>query len=157
MLSALAAIIIVFLLGKPAVANLPVHNRSESTAFAVLGSACLTGAGNLTQTMKSLAAGETIRGMAPAQAIMQGLQESAVRRLKRLPRMALSLAAASCKGRMGRTQFISVPAGVGCLKRMISAVASGDVVGVLGEVTRPGLYPVGSGHACGWRWPRPAG
>ena len=89
-------------LGIPAAARVPVHNRSgRAKSFAVLGSACLTGAGNLAQTMKRLAAGETICGMAPAQAIMQGLQESAVRRLKRLPRMALSLAAAACEGRDG--------------------------------------------------------
>ncbi len=79
-------------LGKPAAAEpCPCKQQSRSTAFAVLGSACLTAAGNLAQTMKRLAAGETICGMVPAQAIMQGLQESAVRRLKRLPRMVLSL------------------------------------------------------------------
>jgi 3-oxoacyl-(acyl-carrier-protein) synthase len=88
-------------LGKPSATGLAAQNTSGSTTFAVLGSACLTGAGNLTQTMQHHAAEETIRGMAPAQAIMQGLQESAVRRLKRLPRMALSLAAAACEGREG--------------------------------------------------------
>jgi 3-oxoacyl-[acyl-carrier-protein] synthase-1/3-oxoacyl-[acyl-carrier-protein] synthase II len=86
-------------LGKPAAACRNVETRSGSTAFAVLGSSCLTGAGNLAGTMKRLAAGETICGMAPQQVIMQGLQESAVRRLRRLPRMALSLAAAACEGR----------------------------------------------------------
>jgi 3-oxoacyl-[acyl-carrier-protein] synthase-1/3-oxoacyl-[acyl-carrier-protein] synthase II len=88
-------------LGKPAAAALFARNKTGSTAFAVLGSACLTGSGNLAQTMQHLTSGKTICGMAPAQAIMQGLQESAVRRLKRLPRMVLSIAAAACEGRDG--------------------------------------------------------
>ena len=83
------------LLCKPSATRAPVQTTSRSTAFAVLGSSCLTGAGDFAQTMERLAAGENISGMAPAKAIMAGLNENAVRRLKRLPRMALSLAIAA--------------------------------------------------------------
>jgi 3-oxoacyl-[acyl-carrier-protein] synthase-1/3-oxoacyl-[acyl-carrier-protein] synthase II len=83
------------LLCKPAATRMPVQTTSRSTAFAVLGSSCLTGAGDCAQTLAGLREGAGISGMAPARAIMAGLNESAVRRLKRLPRMALSLASAA--------------------------------------------------------------
>ena len=83
------------LLGKPAATAAPVQIKNRSTAFAVLGSSCLTGAGDCAQTLAALRDGAGISGMAPAKAIMAGLNESAVRRLKRLPRMALSLAIAA--------------------------------------------------------------
>ncbi len=82
-------------LSKPAATGVSVQTKSRSTAFAVLGSSCLTGAGNFAQTLAGLREGAGISGMAPAKAIMAGLNESAVRRLKRLPRMALSLAIAA--------------------------------------------------------------
>ena len=83
------------LLGKPAATLVPVQTKIRSTAFAVLGSSCLTGAGDCAQTLAALRDGAGISGMAPAKAIMTGLNESTVRRLKRLPRMALSLAIAA--------------------------------------------------------------
>jgi 3-oxoacyl-(acyl-carrier-protein) synthase len=82
-------------LSKPAINRAPVQARNCSTAFAVLGSSCLTGAGNFTQTLEGLRERAGISGRVPEKAIMAGLNENAVRRLKRLPRMALSLAVAA--------------------------------------------------------------
>lgn len=82
-------------LGKPAAIRAPVQTASPVKSFSVLGSACLTGAGNLAQTLACLQKGEVISGMAPAVAVMTGLNESSMRRFKRLPRMALSLSIAA--------------------------------------------------------------
>ncbi len=85
-------------LGKPAATRTPVQTATAMKAFAVLGSACLAGAGNLEQTLACLQKGEAISGMASAEAIMSGLNESTVRRFKRLPRMAMSLSIAAWTG-----------------------------------------------------------
>lgn len=60
--------------------------------LAVLGSACFTGAGNVEQTMECLGQGESARGIVPSHEIVRHLSEKHIRRLKRLCRMALSLA-----------------------------------------------------------------
>jgi len=67
-----------------------------SASFAVLGSACLSGAGDSLQTMASLGAGASACGTVPQAALMHGLSQSAVRRVKRLSRMALSLGVTAC-------------------------------------------------------------
>lgn len=83
----------------------PVHKGPHSLlrskrnpVFAVLGSSCLSGAGNAAQTLAALYNAAAISGTAPTHAVMQGLDECSVRRLKRLPRMVLSLAIAAQAG-----------------------------------------------------------
>ncbi len=68
----------------PAVSGLAIH-----------GWACLTGAGGTEATMSLLAQGKTVDGMADLNAISKNLPPPLVRRLKRLPRMTLSLAQAA--------------------------------------------------------------
>jgi 3-oxoacyl-[acyl-carrier-protein] synthase-1/3-oxoacyl-[acyl-carrier-protein] synthase II len=82
-------------IGAPAQTETPRHSRNRNAAFAVLGNSCLSGAGNVAQTLAALRNKEVISGTAPAHAVMEGLDEGVVRRLKRLPRMVLSLAIAA--------------------------------------------------------------
>ena len=63
--------------------------------LAILGSACVTGAGNTATTMKIISRGKTCKGMLSLQEISENLPLRVVRRLKRLPRLALSLAIAA--------------------------------------------------------------
>lgn len=61
----------------------------------IRGSACLTGSGNLALTMASLRVGKQVAGMQALQELSANLPPRMVRRLKRLSRMALSLAVAA--------------------------------------------------------------
>jgi 3-oxoacyl-(acyl-carrier-protein) synthase len=61
----------------------------------ILGSACVTGAGNTAPTMKMISRGKPCKGMLSLQEISENLPLRVVRRLKRLPRLALSLATAA--------------------------------------------------------------
>jgi len=76
----------------------PGRRREERKrpVFTVLGEACLTGAGELSETLAALEAGRSCAGMPDLAACSRSLNPRTVRRLKRLPRMALSLAAAAC-------------------------------------------------------------
>ncbi len=63
------------------------------TGFQVLGSACLTGAGSREESLSALEGEDgTCRGQAPEEALLRNLDPAATRRMKRLPRLALSLA-----------------------------------------------------------------
>jgi 3-oxoacyl-(acyl-carrier-protein) synthase len=71
------------------------HERQKRAApfeFEVLGYACVTGAGNLEQTLKNLNEGKTCSGTLPLAEISKKLPVREVRRLKRLSRLALALA-----------------------------------------------------------------
>jgi 3-oxoacyl-[acyl-carrier-protein] synthase-1/3-oxoacyl-[acyl-carrier-protein] synthase II len=67
----------------------------KDTAMRVVGRACFTGAGDLVQTLATFGRAETCSGVLPNADISKNLSPNAVRRLKRLPRMALALAIAS--------------------------------------------------------------
>lgn len=60
--------------------------------FEVIGSACLTGAGDIDQTLGNLNEGKSCSGTLPLAEISKKLPAREVRRLKRLPRLALALA-----------------------------------------------------------------
>ena len=60
--------------------------------MSILGSACLTGVGDITATIAGLQSEKSIAGQVDDQTIIQDLPPRLIRRLKRLPRMALSLA-----------------------------------------------------------------
>jgi len=84
--------------GAPVHGRMPRKEKIGTAMFTVLGSACLSGAGDSLQAMASLAAGKAVCGIVPQEAVMAGLDANAVRRLKRLSRMVLSLAARACGG-----------------------------------------------------------
>ncbi|MDP2645206.1 MAG: beta-ketoacyl-[acyl-carrier-protein] synthase family protein [Desulfobacterales bacterium] len=72
--------------------------RSSSTQIkplAVLGYACMTGAGNTAKTVANIIQGKSCKGLLSVEEISENLSPRIVRRLKRLPRMALSLALAA--------------------------------------------------------------
>jgi len=70
----------------PSVEPAPMH---------ILGYACLTGAGDMESTVASLSWGRHCKGVLPLEEISKSLSSRLVRRLKRLPRLALSLAVAA--------------------------------------------------------------
>jgi 3-oxoacyl-[acyl-carrier-protein] synthase-1/3-oxoacyl-[acyl-carrier-protein] synthase II len=73
----------------------PNRTCANTQPMAILGSACTTGAGNTSQTMKAIAFGKTCAGMLGIEHISANLSAAEVRRLKRFPRLALSLAIAA--------------------------------------------------------------
>lgn len=79
------------MLGDPAV---PRKTRPHGTAaaFEILGGACVTGAGDLARTIAYLREGKKCGGTLPLADISKNLPAREVRRLKRLPRLALALA-----------------------------------------------------------------
>jgi len=64
----------------------------EPVSFTVLGSSCLTGAGDAEATLESLSKGTCVPGVLEKAEISKNLKPRSVRRLKRLPRLVLSLA-----------------------------------------------------------------
>ncbi|MEZ4525199.1 MAG: beta-ketoacyl-[acyl-carrier-protein] synthase family protein [Desulfobacterales bacterium] len=58
----------------------------------ILGQSCITGAGRLGESLEKLLAGENCKGILSPADLSQNLSPGAVRRMKRLPRMVLSLA-----------------------------------------------------------------
>jgi 3-oxoacyl-(acyl-carrier-protein) synthase len=65
--------------------------------FAVLGSACVTGAGEAKRTIERMTHGGALGGIITPSDLLGYLSEKSVRRLKRLPRMVISLAVAACE------------------------------------------------------------
>ncbi|MCF8144862.1 MAG: beta-ketoacyl-[acyl-carrier-protein] synthase family protein [Deltaproteobacteria bacterium] len=61
----------------------------------VLGSACLTGAGDTGMSLRAVSGGKSCRGRVPDPVLSQGFSPRDVRRLRRLPRLVLSLASAA--------------------------------------------------------------
>lgn len=61
-------------------------------SMAVVGNACVTGAGRLQDTARSFLRAHRCGGILPLDEVSAGLSSRAVRRLKRLPRLALCLA-----------------------------------------------------------------
>ena len=82
----------------------PTRRRNAGTpfettrpiSFSVLGSACLTGVGDLKQIGQRREHDEKFWGLVPPSDIARHLSEKYARRMKRLPRMALALAIAAC-------------------------------------------------------------
>ncbi|MGB5749691.1 MAG: beta-ketoacyl synthase N-terminal-like domain-containing protein [Desulfobacterales bacterium] len=77
--------------GKPKPDRAPADTRP----MAILGSACVTGTGRTGRTMRAVAKGEVCAGLLDLQEISANLSAGLVRRLKRFPRLALSLAIAA--------------------------------------------------------------
>jgi 3-oxoacyl-[acyl-carrier-protein] synthase-1/3-oxoacyl-[acyl-carrier-protein] synthase II len=73
------------------------QKQAVSFEFEVLGYACVTGAGDMEQTLKNLEEGKTCSGTLPFAKLSDRLPAREVRRLKRLPRLALALAMEACQ------------------------------------------------------------
>jgi 3-oxoacyl-(acyl-carrier-protein) synthase len=71
------------------------QKQADSFEFEVLGDACITGAGDMEQTLKHLDEGKSCSGTLPLDNLTNKLTTREVRRLKRLPRLALALAMAA--------------------------------------------------------------
>ena len=71
-------------------------NDGPVAPFFVHGRSCLSTAGNTAETLARLRAGGHVRGTVATGDILTPLSEKTVRRLKRLPRMVLSLAVSAC-------------------------------------------------------------
>lgn len=94
-------------LGRPN--GLPRSRQPAVCApLAVTGSACITGAGTLAQTLEALSQAADCRGILGTAEISKSLSPNAVRRLQRLPRMALTLASEAQES----AAAIEVPAAV---------------------------------------------
>ena len=73
--------------GNPQISKSPLPVNLE-----VVGISCITGAGNTMQTLNAFSGGLSCQGLIPENEICNSLSPRAVRRLKRLSRMGLSLA-----------------------------------------------------------------
>jgi len=82
------------IIGAPDKADCSISS-AKIKPLAILGCACTTGAGTTEATMANFSKGAACKGMLSVQAISKNLSPRTVRRLKRLPRMALSLALAA--------------------------------------------------------------
>lgn len=70
-------------------------SRQIGAGLAIHGYSCLTGAGDSAATIARIHRGETVAGMAEGKTFSANLPPRMIRRLKRLPKMTLSLAAAA--------------------------------------------------------------
>jgi len=75
----------------------PGRTPTDSQPMVILGSACVTGTGRTDRTMRAVAKEESCAGMLDLREISANLSAGQVRRLKRFPRLALSLAIAAHK------------------------------------------------------------
>lgn len=64
----------------------------KTASFEVIGCECVTGAGGTTPTLNRFLNGESCEGVFPTESISENLPPRLIRRLKRLPQMALALA-----------------------------------------------------------------
>lgn len=84
-------------IGYPKKDRHPITGGTRFSSFTVLGYACVTGAGNTDETVANLSEGKGCKGRLSISRISEHLERKTVRRLKRLPRLALSLANAAYK------------------------------------------------------------
>ncbi len=79
------------------------RDRSSSTPerprtpLTVTAAACLTGAGHTEETWQAFCAGRSCSGCLDDRTVTEGLPPRTVRRLKRLPKLALALATGACR------------------------------------------------------------
>ena len=76
----------------------PAPGISTDLTLEVLAAQCISAVGWTDETLAALVAGRSARGSIPAAALKQGLPPRLIRRLKRLPRMALALAGKLLEG-----------------------------------------------------------
>lgn len=81
-------------IGSPEQGRHPVP-LNKTLHLTVVGCACITGAGNTDKTIENVSGGKSCKGMLSISEISKDLPLRTVRRLKRLPQLALSLAVAA--------------------------------------------------------------
>ena len=79
-------------IGAPGAFSRPAAQRQATLKLAVHGYSCLSGAGDTLATIKQIHTGNSAAGMAGVDTFSKNLPPRLIRRLKRLPRMTLSLA-----------------------------------------------------------------
>ncbi|HLO65058.1 MAG TPA: beta-ketoacyl synthase N-terminal-like domain-containing protein, partial [Azonexus sp.] len=77
----------------------------------VTAAACLTGAGHTQETWESFSAGRACNGCLDDGRVTEGLPPRTIRRLKRLPKLALALANHTCRSRPDVRQPVAVSLG----------------------------------------------
>ncbi len=82
-------------IGRPGL-GLPGSHPPPGGGLAIHGYSCLTGAGDREATLRRLISGGSAAGMAGSETISKDLPPRLIRRLKRLPRLTLALAAMAC-------------------------------------------------------------
>lgn len=80
---------------KAAPVTAVIGPKRQRTLLAIHGSSCLTGAGDQPATLSRFLTGRPVAGLADLEALSANLPPRLIRRLKRLPRMALFLAVAA--------------------------------------------------------------
>ncbi len=91
----------------------PPASSLDGACLAVHGYACLSGDGETATTLARLREGQKVAGRADAATIVATLPPRLVRRLQRLPRMALTLATAACASTTEAAQPDAVFLGTG--------------------------------------------
>jgi 3-oxoacyl-(acyl-carrier-protein) synthase len=99
--------------GPPGKYGTASAGRAPCHPLAVLGSACITGAGDTRGTLDGLSQGQPCQGMLSLAEISKDLPPGDVRRLRRLPRLILSLAVAAHQDSGRKDYPSSVFAGTG--------------------------------------------
>ncbi len=77
------------------VENVGCIDKPEPVAFRVLGSACLSGAGETSETLQAFSLGRSCMGTLSEERVSRELAPAIIRRLRRLPRLALSVTRAA--------------------------------------------------------------
>jgi 3-oxoacyl-(acyl-carrier-protein) synthase len=86
------------ILAKPTAASSAEVPPASLSALRIASVACLSGRGNLEETLAALGAGEAVAGVVPDAAFAKAAPAAFIRRLKRLPRLMLALASAAHAG-----------------------------------------------------------
>ena len=81
-------------IGSPEETRAPISYQ-KPLPLTVVGCACITGAGKTLTTEKAVSEGQSCKGILSDREVSKDLSPKTVRRLKRLPRLALSLAIAA--------------------------------------------------------------
>jgi len=79
----------------------------------ILGSACITGAGGMTKTLDALTSGRKVAGIMDGKELVKDLPPRKIRRLRRLPRLALSLASSAISNAKDGTKPSGIYVGTG--------------------------------------------
>ncbi len=79
-------------IGRPGRASRFMDSSPRTRTMSIIGSACITGQGGTEMTMAALGRGTACNGRSSLETLALQLPPSEIRRLKRLPRLAMSLA-----------------------------------------------------------------
>ena len=89
------------------------RTHTHPRSLKITGLSCLTGAGDMDVSFREFSQGRSLAGTLPSEEISWDLPQRQVRRLKRIPRMALALAAAAHKDGGGKAGPTSIFFGTG--------------------------------------------